>query len=349
MNLIARRFVESFASLALVTGTLHAETKLQGTGATFPAPVYQRWIADYKAAKPDVSIDYQGTGSGAGIKGITDKTVDFGASDAPLSKKELAAAGDIVQIPTVAGAVVLAYNLPDLKAPLKLDGPAIADIFMGTIKSWDDAKIAALNPGVTLPAIPVISAHRTDGSGTNYIFTNYLVTQSDSFESKVGAGKTVEWPSGQGGKGNEGISQIVTGSKGAIGYVELIYAVKNNIPFAQVKNKDGNFVTASSETVAAAGAGAVSKMDKSLAVNIWNQPGANSYPISAFTYVLVYKDLGYLKDEAKAKALTGFLSWATGEGEKIAVDLGYAPLAPAVQAKVAEAINNLSFNGQPLK
>jgi phosphate transport system substrate-binding protein len=326
-----------------------AEVKLQGAGATFPAPIYQRWVAEYTKAHPDVKIDYQAIGSGGGIKGITEKTVEFGASDAPMSAKELAAAGgDVVQIPTVAGAVVMAYNLPGVTGQIKLDGPTVADIFLGTIKKWNDPKIAALNAGVNLPALAITPVHRTDGSGTNFIFTNYLATQSSDFKEKVGTGKSVEWPGGQGGKGSDGVTQIVQGTSGAIAYVEIAFAHQNKISYALMKNKSGQFVDATPETVSAAGEGAVSQMDKTLAVNIWNQPGEKAYPISSFTYILVHKDLSYVKDAAKAKTLVDFLKWATTDGEKLAAELDYAPLSPGVQKKVAEAIGTLTLGGQPV-
>jgi phosphate transport system substrate-binding protein len=336
----------------LLGGTLaRADVRLQGAGATFPAPIYQRWVTEYQSKHPQIKVDYQSIGSGGGIKGITEKTVDFGASDAPMSKKELAAAGgaeNIVQIPTVAGAVVVAYNLPDVSGELKLDGQTIADIFLGRITSWNDPRIAGLNEGLTLPELPITSVHRTDGSGTTYVFTSYLATQSGEFRENVGAAKQVEWPGGQGGKGNEGVTQVVQQMKGSIGYIELAYAIQNKIPFATLKNKDGKFVKASPQSVSAAGAGAVSQMDKSLAVNIWDQSGADAYPISAFTYIIVYRDLGYLKDEAKATGLVQFLTWATSDGQALASDLDYAPLARGVQAKVAEAIGTLHWSGKPL-
>ena len=335
---------------ALIGGvSAKADLRMQGAGATFPAPIYQRWVAEYQKAQPDVKIDYQAIGSGGGIKGITEKTVDFGASDAPMSAKELAAAGgDVVQIPTVAGAVVIAYNLPNFTAELKLDGPTIADIYLGKITKWNDPRIAAMNPGAPLPDLQITSVHRTDGSGTNYIFTNYLGTQSAEFKEKVGTGKSVEWPGGQGGKGSDGVTQIVQGTKGALAYVEIAYAHQNKIPFAAIKNKDGQFVTASADSVSAAGEGALDQMSKGLAVNIWNQAGAKAYPIASFTYVLVHKDLSYVKDQAKAKALVDFLKWATTDGQKLAADLDYAPLSAGVQKKVAAAIESLSWGGKPV-
>lgn len=330
-----------------------ADVQLQGAGATFPAPYYQRLVTEYQTQQPGCRIDYQSIGSGGGIKNITERTVDFGASDAPMNKKEVAAVGGedkVVQIPTCAGAVVIAYNVPGFTADLKLDGPTVAEIFLGKITKWNDPKIAALNEGAQLPDLAITSAHRTDGSGTNYVFTSFLATQSEEFKEKVGAAKQVEWPGGQGGKGNEGVTQVVQQTKGAIGYVELAYAVQNKIPFALLKNKDGKFIKASPETVSAAGEGAVKQMDKSLAVNIWNQAGENAYPISAFTYVIVYKDLSYLKSEAKAKALVGFLTWATSAdgGQKLAPSLDYAPLSEGVQKKVAETLSTLEWSGRPV-
>src|SRR5688500_14885375 len=322
------------AVLAMSSTVALAETKLTGAGATFPNPIYQKWVAEYQKSHGDVKIDYQSIGSGGGIKGITEKTIDFAGSDAPMSKKELAAAGgEVVHIPTVAGAVVPAYNLPGFSGELKLDGPTLADIFHGKITKWNDPKIAALNQGAQLPDIGITPAWRTDGSGTTFVFTNYLATQSGEFKNAVGMGKQVKWPTGQGGKGNEGVTAIVQGTPGAIGYIELNYATQNKIAFALMKNKDGKFVKCSPQTVAAAGAGAVEQMDTSLAVNIWNQPGAESYPIAAFTYIIVYKDLGYLKDQAKAKALVDFLKWATTDGQQFAGQMDYAPLAEPVQKK----------------
>jgi phosphate transport system substrate-binding protein len=336
-------------TVTVSTSVAMAETKLTGAGATFPNPIYQKWVAEYGKSHPDVKIDYQSIGSGGGIKGITEKTIDFAGSDAPMSKKEKdAAGGDVVHIPTVAGAVVAAYNLPDFKGELKLDGPTLAEIFMGKITKWNDPKIAAMNEGAALPDVGITPATRTDGSGTTFVFTNYLATQSEDFKGSVGMGKQVKWPTGQGGKGNEGVTAAVQQTPGAIGYIELNYALQNKIPFALLKNKDGKFVKASPDSVAAAGAGAVDKMDKSLAVEIWNQPGAEAYPISAFTYIIVYKDLGYLKDQNKAKVLVEFLKWATTDGQALAKEMDYAPLAAGVQKKAAEAIGTLTWSGSPV-
>lgn len=346
-------FVKRLALTALTAticvGSTFADVKMQGAGATFPAPIYQRWVADYQAANPDVKIDYQAIGSGGGIKAITEKTVDFGASDAPMSAKEMAAAGnDIVQIPMVAGAVVIAYNLPGASSPIKLDGATVANIYLGKITRWNDGSIAALNNGVTLPDLAITPVHRTDGSGTNFVFTHYLALQSEEFKEKVGTGKSVEWPGGQGGKGSDGVTQIVQGTPGALAYVEVAYAHQNKISCALLKNRAGEFVEATPKNVSAAGEAAVSKMGKTLAVNIWDQGGKDAYPISSFTYILIHRDLGYLKDQSKAQALVRFLSWAADEGQKLAPGMDYAPLASGVQKKVKEAIDSLTWGGQPV-
>ncbi|HZL33665.1 MAG TPA: phosphate ABC transporter substrate-binding protein PstS [Tepidisphaeraceae bacterium] len=338
--------------LGLGAGAFAQDVRLQGGGATFPAPIYQRWVTEYQRLHPEVKIDYQEIGSGGGIKGITDKTFDFAGSDAPLSKKELAKAGgapSLVEIPTVAGAVVVAYNLPGYKGELKLDGPTLAGMYLGAIKTWHDPKITALNPGTNLPNLPITPVYRTDGSGTNYIWTNYLCGQSAEFNGTIGSGKTVEWPLGSGGPQNAGVTQIVQQTRGAIGYVELAYALQNRIPYAVLKNKDGNFVRPTGESVSMAGEGAVGNMKSNiLAADIWNQPGAKAYPISSFTYIIVHKDLGILKDQRKAQALVQFLRWATTDGEKMAEQLDYAPLSPGVQKKVRQALDSLTLDGKPV-
>jgi len=350
VQLLKRAGIAMFTSLA-IAGTCYAETRLQGAGATFPNPIYQKWVTEYQKANPDVKIDYQSIGSGGGIKGITEHTIDFAGSDAPMNKKEIEAAKDpVVHIPTVAGAVVMAYNLPGFSGDLKLTGPIVADIFTGKISKWNDAKIAEVNSGASLPDLNITVAYRTDGSGTTFVFSNFLATQSEDFKTSVGASKQVKWPVGQGGKGTEGVTAIVQAVPGAIGYVEVNYALANKIPFALLQNKSGKFVKASLESVSAAGAGAVDAMKDSLAVNIWNQPGEEAYPISAFTYIIVYKDLGYLKSPEKAKELVKFLKWSIGgEGQSLASSIDYAPLAAPVKAKAVEAIDALTFGGAPLK
>ncbi|HSH93359.1 MAG TPA: phosphate ABC transporter substrate-binding protein PstS [Roseimicrobium sp.] len=339
------------AVLALSAGVAVAETRLQGAGATFPNPIYQRWVTDYQAKHPDVKIDYQSIGSGGGVKGIVEKTLDFGGSDAPMSKGELEKAGGaVIHIPTVAGAVVPAYNLSGFKGDLKLSGPVLCDIYMGKITKWNDPAIAAMNEGAALPATPITVAYRTDGSGTTYVWSSYLATQSEEYKSSIGAGKQVKWPVGQGGKGNEGVTAIVQSVPGAIGYIEVNYATANKIPFALVKNKAGKFIKASPETISAAGAGALEQMKKSLAVNIWDQAGENAYPVSAFTYFLIYQDLNTsVKSAEKAQALVDFISWSVHDGQKTAKEMDYAPLADGVVAKVDEALATLKYDGNAVK
>jgi phosphate transport system substrate-binding protein len=345
MRSILQRAAVAVLALGLPATIARADTNLSGGGATFPAPIYKRWVEEYQKQHPDVKINYEAQGSGFGIKGITQKTLDFAGSDAPMSKKEMDEAakggGEVVHLPTVAGAVVAAYNLPGYGGELKLTGPVLAEIFMGKITKWNDARIAALNSGAALPDTSITPVYRTDGSGTNFVFTNYLATQSEGFKSSVGAGKEVKWPTGQGGKGNAGVTAVVQQTNGAIGYVELNYALQNKLGFALLQNKDGNFVKASADTVAAAGEGAVDQMGKSLAVNIWNQSGKDAYPISAFTYMIVYKDLNYLKSPDKKQALVDFLKWAEHDGQQMAKEMDYAPLSPSVQKKVDAAIDSL--------
>ncbi len=341
------------AALTMGAGAAMAEVHLQGAGATFPAPLYGRWVAEYNKAKPDVKIDYQSIGSGGGIKAFTEKTVEFGASDAPMNKKELAAAGgpeNIVEIPSTAGAVVPAYNVPGVNQDIKFTGEIIAEIYMGKINQWNDAKLAAINPGVNLPATAITPVWRTDGSGTTFVFTNYLATQSEDFKSTIGTGKQVKWPGGQGGQGNEGVAASVRGIAGAIGYIEANFADEAKIKYGPVKNKDGKFVKATAAAISKSGEGAVDAMKGSLlTADIWNQPGDESYPISAFTYLLLYKDLKNVKNADQAQALVDFLWWASHDGQKISTEMGYAPIAPAVQKKIEEAIKSLSFGGKPIQ
>ena len=338
------------AVVALGTSIAVADVRLQGAGATFPQPLYERWVGEFQKAHPDIKIDYQGIGSGGGIKGITEKTVDFAGSDAPLAKAEIAALGGedkIVEIPSCSGGVVPAYNVPGVKAELKFSGPVLAEIYMGTVNKWNDPKLVQLNPGVALPDLPITPAWRTDGSGTNFVFTNYLATQSPAFRNTIGTGKQVKWPIGQGGKGNAGVAQVIQQTNGALGYLEQNYADKNNIPYGSVQNLSGNFVKASPETVSLAGEGAVAKMHGGLVTaNIWNQPGAKSYPISSFTYLIAYKDLDNVKSREQAQALAQFLWWATHDGQKLAAELDYAPLSPGVQKKVDDALRMLNYKGQ---
>jgi phosphate transport system substrate-binding protein len=340
------------AILAGATTFAWAEVKIQGAGATFPNPIYQRWATEYSKAHPDVKIDYQSIGSGGGIKAITEKTVYFAGSDAPMSKSELEKAGgasNIVEIPSVAGAVVPAYNLAGVK-DLKFSGELLAEIYLGQITNWNDPKIAELNPEAKLPDQTITPVYRTDGSGTNFVFTNYLATQSEDFKGSIGVGKQVQWPMGQGGKGNDGVAAIVSQTAGAIGYIEVNYANQNKIAYGSVKNWAGKFVKASADTVSAAGAGAVDKMNGNiLAANLWNQPGDNAYPIASFTYLIVYKDLNNLKSQEEAEALVNYLWWCTHDGQKMAAELDYAPLAEPVVKKVEAALNSIQYQGNAIK
>ena len=347
----------SAAVLAVVglglTSTAFAQTRLSGAGATFPYPFYERLVNAYGQEKSNVAVDYQPIGSGGGIKAITDKTVDFAGSDAPMNDKEIKGAGgeeNLIMFPSTAGGVVPIYNLPGVQGDLKMTGELLADIYLGTVSMWNDPKVKALNPGVNLPATPITPAWRTDGSGTTFVFTNYLATQSSEFKSLIGTGKQVTWPFGQGGKGNDGVAAVVSQTPGTLGYVEQAYAQKNNISFAAMKNKSGKFVKATPESVSAAGAGAVGDMKGNLlTADIWDQKGDEAYPISTFTYLIVYKDLSNLKSKEQAQSLVDFLWWATHDGQKFAKELDYAPLAKPVQEKVEKAMKELTYKGEKLK
>lgn len=329
-----------------------ADVRLQGAGATFPNPLYQKWVSEYQKSHPDVKIDYQSIGSGGGIKAITEKTVQFAGSDAPLNKKELEALGGnekVVQIPTCAGAVVPAYNIPGVHADLKFTGEVLADIFSGKISMWNDKAIADLNPGVKLPGTAITPAWRTDGSGTTYVWTNYLATQSEEYKGSIGTGKQVKWPVGQGGKGNEGVAAVVQQTPGSIGYIELNYALQNKIAFGAVKNKAGKFIKATPESVSYAGEGAVASLKGNvLAADIWNQPGDTAYPIASFTYMIVYRDLNNVASEADAQALVNFLHWVATDGQKDAGSLDYAPLSKGVQGAATNALNMLTYKGKKM-
>jgi phosphate transport system substrate-binding protein len=298
---------------------------LTGAGATFPNPIYTKWFDAY-SKQTGVRINYQSIGSGGGIRQFTQGTVDFGATDGPMNEEQIAAVkGNVQHIPTVLGAVVVTYNLPALgKTALKFDGPTLAEIFLGRITKWNDPRIVALNPGVKLPASDIIVVHRSDGSGTSFIFTDYLSKVSPEWKSKVGSATSVEWPTGLGGKGNEGVTQQVKQSEGSIGYVELIYAISNGLPYATIKNAAGQYVEASLKSVTAAASAADLKPDTDFRVSITNAKGAEAYPISSFTWLLVQKTP---RDSAKGEAIRKFLVWMLQpEAQRMAADLHYAPL-----------------------
>lgn len=318
---------------------------LTGAGATFPYPLYSKWFDAYGAAT-GVRINYQSIGSGAGIQQLKARTVDFGASDAPLSDEEMMSMpSKVVHIPTVAGAVVLTYNVKGVGKGLRLTPEVISGIYLGRIRRWDDPAIKAANPTLNLPAQTIFVAHRSDGSGTSFIFTNYLAAVSSEWKSRVGAGKSVNWPVGVGGKGNEGVAGIVKNTPGAIGYVELAYAVQNDLPYADVKNRAGQFVTPSIESTSAAADGAADAIKKDIRALIVNSPERDAYPIAGFTYVLLYKDQS---DAAKAKALVEFLRWAIHDGQEMARPLLYAPLPTSVVAVNDNTLRNVTSGGKPV-
>jgi len=335
----------SNSSTASSTATTSGSVDLTGAGATFPYPIYSKWFSDY-AAQKGVKINYQSIGSGGGIRQLSEETVDFGASDSPMSDDEMSKAkgGPVLHIPTVLGADVVTYNVPGVTAPLKLTPEVIAGIFSGNIKKWNDTRIASLNSGVTLPSSDILVVHRSDGSGTTYIFTDYLSTAVPSWKASIGKGKEVKWPVGIGAKGNEGVAGQVKQTPGAIGYVELAYAKQNNLPIAAVRNQAGQFVVASVAGVTAAAAGVAKSLPENTdyRLSIVNAPGADSYPISSFTWLLVYKQQ---KDAAKGQKLVDFLNWALTEGEQSASSLDYAPLPTDMAAKVKARVATVSLSG----
>jgi phosphate transport system substrate-binding protein len=319
---------------------------LNGAGATFPNPLYTKWISDYAGtpAGKTVKINYQSVGSGGGIKQVTEQTVDFGASDAPMTDEELAKApGKLVHIPTTLGAVVLTYNLDGIKTGLKLSPEVLAGIFLGDIKSWDDPKIKADNATLPLPKKNIAIVHRTDGSGTTEVFTEYLAKISPDWKSKVGSGKSVKWPGGQGAKGNEGVTGQVTNQSGAIGYVELAYAAQNNLAIADLKNHAGKFVSPTLEAISAAAAAMGDKIPDDLRMSILDPDGDASYPISSFTYVLLYQDQ---KDAAKGAALVNFLWWGIHDGQKDAAGLHYATLPAGIVTRDEAKLKSITSGGK---
>ncbi len=336
--MLKRRLILAFFIVLAIAGVGRsgfADMLVNGAGATFPYPIYSKWFDAYAKENPGIKFNYQSIGSGGGIRMLSNRTVDLGASDAPMTDQQLSEApGKIFHFPSVMGAVVIAYNLPGFTGTLRLTGPVIADIFSGKITKWDDDKIKALNPGAAIPSQDIVVCHRSDGSGTSYIFTDYLSKVSPSWASDPGKGTAVKWPVGLGGKGNEGVTALVQQTPGAIGYVELIYALNNHIPFAELQNKAGSWVTASLAGVTAAAASSAGDMPADFRVSITDAPGADAYPISSFTWLLVYqkqtnKDVG--------DQIVKFLHWALTDGQKYAPELKYAPLpAEVVQKETAQ-------------
>jgi phosphate transport system substrate-binding protein len=329
------------------TGSGSGSVSLQGAGATFPNPLYQKWLSEYGKLHPNVRIDYQSIGSGGGIKQLREQTVDFGASDSPMSDQDLKSApGEVLHIPTVLGAVVITYNLEAVKQPLRFSPEVLTDIFLGKIKKWNDPKIAADNPGVTLPTGDITVVHRSDGSGTSAVFTDYLSKISAEWKDKVGAGIAPSWPTGIGGKGNEGVTGQIKNTPNTIGYVELAYALKNNLPVAHIKNASGNFIEPNIDAVTAAASGSAANTPDDLRVSITNAAGPQAYPISSYTYILVYKDQ---KDAGKGKALVDFLWWGIHDGEGFAKELQYAPLPADIVKRAETKINSVTANGAALR
>ncbi len=320
---------------------------LNGAGATFPYPLYSKWVAEYQRRDPRVLINYQSIGSGAGIRQVSERTVDFGASDAPMTDEQLAKApGKIVHIPTTLGAVAITYDLPDLAPPsLRLGPDVISGIYLGQITRWNDPRLAALNPGVALPARDIVVVHRSDGSGTTAVFTDYLSRVSPVWRERVGKGTSVSWPVGLGAKGNEGVTGQVKTTPGSIGYVELAYALQNKLPTASLQNRAGRFVEPSIAGITAAAAGVSANLPADLRVSIVDAPGDGAYPIAAFTYILVYEDM---PDAPRAEALAHFLWWAIHDGQSFAPPLDYAPLPPAVVTRVEALLRGLRSGGRAL-
>jgi len=322
------------AAVVLLIGVATAQkTQINGAGATFPNPIYSKWFSEYNKLHPNVEINYQPIGSGGGIRQITNQTVFFGATDGPMTNDQLLAApSKILHFPTVLGADVPVYNIPNVNAELKFTGALLADIFLGKVTKWNDPAISRLNPGVSLPGTDITVVHRSDGSGTTYIWADYLAKVSPEWKSKVGVNTSLNWPTGVGGKGNEGVAGLVTQTPGSIGYVELIYALQNKISYGSVQNMTGDFVRATTASVSAAAAEAASKMPPDFRVSITNAPGKGVYPISSFTWLLLYENP---KDKAQSKLMVDFVKWALTDGQKFASELGYAPLPqPVVQLEM---------------
>ena len=334
-------------ALVMTVGTASAQSSLTGAGASFPYPLYSKMFAEYKTAQ-GVSVNYQSVGSGAGQKQITERTVDFAGSDNPMSDDALKAApAKLLHVPTAIGAVVPAYNLPGVTAALKFDGPTLANIYLGKIKTWNDAAIAKLNPGVTIPPLPITVARRSDGSGTTYVFSDYLSKVSSEWKTKVGVGNSLSWPVGTGAKGNDGVAGVVKSTPGAIGYVELVYAKQNKLPFGSVKNRAGKFVLADNGPAALAANGVVIPADTR--VSLTNSANADAYPIASFTYVIFYQDQKYgTRTEAQGEALQKMLTWMVTSGQQYNEPLDYAKLPTAVANKAKSIINTMTYGGKKL-
>jgi len=335
---VIRRIALLLGCVVLALPLLAETTTLNGAGATFPYPMYSKWFSEYNKLHPDVQINYQSIGSGGGIRQVLAGTVEFGASDGPMTDEQLSQAKvKILHIPTVLGADVPAYNVPGVSGEIKFTPEVLANIFLGKITAWNDPAIAKANPGINFPNQPIIVVHRSDGSGTTYIFTDYLSKVSKEWETTVGKGTSVKWPIGLGGKGNEGVAGQIRQLQGSIGYVELIYAVQNNISYGSVRNAAGTFVRASLDGVTEAAA-SVKTMPADFRVSITNAPGKTAYPISSFTWLLIPVQA---KDPKNGKILADFLNWMVNDGQKMTAQLAYAPLPDAVAEKVKATIKQV--------
>ena len=322
-----------------------AQVLMNGAGATFPYPLYSKWFDEYTRVDQQVKFNYQSIGSGGGIRQISERTVDFGATDGPMTDEQLKKApAELLHIPTVMGAVVATYNLPG-NPKLRFTPDVLVDIFLGKITKWNDDRLASINPGVTLPSQPIVIVHRSDGSGTTYIWVDYLSKISPEWEQKVGRGTSVKWPVGLGGKGNEGVSGQVKNTPGALGYVELAYAISNKLPVGAIRNQAGKFVEPSIESTTAAAAAAAKTMPSDFRVSLTNAAGESAYPVASFTWLLVYKNQ---PDPVKGKSLVNFLWWASHDGQKYASDLLYAPLPPPVVKQIEAKIREITYQGRPL-
>jgi len=336
----------ALAALLCAAAPAAAQVQLNGAGATFPDIIYQKWILTFNQKNPTIQLNYQAIGSGGGIRQFSDGTVDFGGTDAPMTDSAITAIQEnVLHIPTVLGAVVATYNLPGVTAQLKFAPDVLADIFLGKITKWNDARIASVNAGVTLPATDIVVVHRAEGSGTSFAWTDYLSKVSPDWASQVGKGASVNWPVGLGGRGNAGVAATVTQTPGAIGYVELGYATINKMPYGQVRNSAGKFVTPTLESVTAAAAGVLSKLgaNTDFRVSLTNPEGAAAYPISTMTWLLVHKTY---TDAAKAKALVQFIWWSETEGQSLAPDLGYAPLPQQLRPWIQNRLKSITADGR---
>jgi phosphate transport system substrate-binding protein len=343
-----RRLLVLTAALAGTASPAAAqsEIRLTGAGATFPYPIYSKWVLEYTKTRPNVEINYQSIGSGGGIRQFVDRTVDFGATDGPMADSQIAAVrGNVLHIPTVLGAVVPVYTLTGVTQQLRFTPDVLAGIFLGQITRWNDSRLAAVNPGVTLPNQDIIVVHRSDGSGTTYVWTDYLAKVNPEWAQRVGRGTSVNWPVGLGGRGNEGVASTVRRTPGAIGYVELVYATQNRMPVGLVRNRTGTFVEATLASTTAAAGGERWPADTDFRVSITDPDERDAYPVASFTWILIPRDM---PNAANARALLEFLWWATHEGQRFATDLGYAPLPQPVVRLVEARLRAVTVSGRPV-